>query len=63
MVSNVSSCPKFMFLISICLVDYNDTYASVVSLDTLRIFIAIVTQFDLECDKIDVITAFLYGNL
>ena len=44
-------------------VDYNDTYAPVVSLTTVRCFLAIVTHFNLECDQMDVVTAFLNGTL
>eukprot|EP00171_Calliarthron_tuberculosum_P005193 IDg5193t1 len=44
-------------------VDYSETYAPVVTLATVRVFLAIVAQLDLECDQMDVITAFLNGDL
>lgn len=40
-------------------VDYHETFAPVVSLPTLRMFLAIVSFLDLECDQMDVVTAFL----
>eukprot|EP00171_Calliarthron_tuberculosum_P021771 IDg21771t1 len=44
-------------------VDYNDTYAPVVSLTAVRSFLATVSGMDLECDQMDVVTAFLNGDL
>ena len=44
-------------------VDYEETYAPVVKLCTLRTFLAIVAHKSLHCDQMDVKTAFLYGDL
>jgi transposase InsO family protein len=44
-------------------VDYMETFAPVIRYDSLRIFLALVTQFDLEIMQFDVKTAFLYGDL
>ena len=44
-------------------VDYFETYAPVVSLAAVRCFLALVAHFDLECDQMDVVTAFLNGEL
>eukprot|EP00171_Calliarthron_tuberculosum_P022843 IDg22843t1 len=44
-------------------VDYNETYAPVVSLTALRCFLATIASLDLECDQMDVVTAFLNGDL
>eukprot|EP00171_Calliarthron_tuberculosum_P022031 IDg22031t1 len=44
-------------------VDYYDTYAPVVSLTAARLFLAIVAHNDLRCDQMDVVTAFLNGDL
>lgn len=43
---------------------WNETkkYAPEVSLDTLRIFLALVAHNDLHCYQMDVITAFLNGD-
>eukprot|EP00171_Calliarthron_tuberculosum_P023532 IDg23532t1 len=44
-------------------VEYYDTYAPVVSLTAVRLFLAIVACNDLHCDQMDVVTAFLNGDL
>ena len=44
-------------------VDFGDTYAPVVSLTAVRCFLATTAHFDLECDQMDVVTAFLNGDL
>ena len=44
-------------------VEYHDTYAPVVSLSVVRLFLCLVNLFDLECDQMDVVTAFLNGDL
>eukprot|EP00171_Calliarthron_tuberculosum_P001088 IDg1088t1 len=44
-------------------VDYSETYAPVVTLATVRVFLSIIATLDLECDQMDVITAFLNGDL
>ena len=44
-------------------IDYNETYAPVVALTTVRTVFAITAHFDLELEQMDVVTAFLNGNL
>ncbi|KAM1386265.1 hypothetical protein ACFX1X_032945 [Malus domestica] len=44
-------------------VDYNETFSSVSSKDSLRIILALVAHFDLELHQMDVKTAFLNGDL
>ena len=43
--------------------EYMETYAPVVNIITVRIFFVIVVQMDLELEQMDVVTAFLYGDL
>ena len=44
-------------------VDYIETYAPVVNIITIRLLFALVAMLDLELDQMDVITAFLYGDI
>ncbi len=44
-------------------IDYNETFAPVFKLSTLRIIFAMVAHYDLECEEMDVVTAFLNGDL
>ena len=44
-------------------VDYLDTYASVVKLASIRILLAIAAIYGLEIHQMDVVTAFLAGDL
>eukprot|EP00171_Calliarthron_tuberculosum_P002468 IDg2468t1 len=44
-------------------VDYTETFAPVVKLTSIRIFLATVAVMDLETGQMDVITAFLNGDL
>jgi hypothetical protein len=44
-------------------IDYNETYAAVVSHDTFRILMSTVAALDLEMVQLDVKTLFLYGDL
>ena len=44
-------------------VDYMETYAPVVNIITVRMFFAVIVQMDLELEQMDVVTAFLYGDL
>ncbi|KZR97335.1 Uncharacterized protein APZ42_007857, partial [Daphnia magna] len=43
--------------------DFNETYASVVTHDTLRMLTSIIAAEDLEAVQMDIKTAFLYGQL
>lgn len=43
--------------------DYTDTYASVVTHDTIRLLMSTVAERDMEMVQLDVKTAFLYGDL
>ena len=43
--------------------DYNKTFTSTVNMQSVRIFLWIVTFYDLELFKIDIKTFFLYGEL
>ncbi|KAL4340454.1 hypothetical protein GQ457_08G012720 [Hibiscus cannabinus] len=44
-------------------IDYTETFSHVSKKDSLRIVLALVTQFDLELQQMDVKTAFLNGDL
>ena len=44
-------------------IDYLNTYAPVVKLASIRILLAIAAIFDLEIHQMDVVTAFLAGEL
>ena len=44
-------------------IDYNETFAPVVTLTTVRIIFALVAHHDLELEQMDVVTAFLNGDL
>lgn len=44
-------------------IDYEETYAPVIAFTTLRLFFAICASKGLEIDQMDVITAFLNGDL
>ena len=44
-------------------IDYNETFASTVNMQSVRIFFWLVVRFDLELFKIDIKTFFLYGVL
>ncbi len=44
-------------------VDYSETFAPVVSLTTIRTILALASCHDLELEQMDVVTAFLNGDL
>ncbi len=44
-------------------IDYKETYAPVVTLTTVRTILAVVAHLDLELEQMDVVTAFLNGDL
>ena len=44
-------------------IDYNEIFSTVVKHCSIRIFMAIVNQFNLELEQMDVKTAFLHGDL
>jgi hypothetical protein len=44
-------------------IDYTETFSSVLCKDSLRIIMTLVTHYDLELYQIDVKTAFLNGDL
>lgn len=44
-------------------IDHEEIFAPVIRLESLRILLAIIAIFDLECHQVDVDTAFLNGIL
>lgn len=44
-------------------VDYGENYAPVVTLAAYHVFLSIIVNFELECDQMDFITAFLNGDI
>ena len=44
-------------------IDYNEIFSPVVKFKTIRLMLAIVVQFNLELEQLDVKTAFLHGDL
>jgi hypothetical protein len=44
-------------------VDYDETFAPVARLDSIRLLLAVAAAFDLEIHQIDIKTAFLHGKL
>ena len=44
-------------------IDYNMVSSPVVKHLSIRILVALVAQYELELDQLDVKTAFLYGDL
>lgn len=59
--------PKVRIVAMGCLqvhgVDYTETFAPVVKLTSIRMFLVTVAVMDLETGQMDVITAFLNGDL
>jgi len=44
-------------------IDYNEVFYSVVKYSSIRILLALVAQYELDLDQLDVNTPFLYGDL
>ena len=59
--------PKCRVVVLGCLqlysVDYLETFAPVLKPATIRMILALVAMLDLECEQMDVVTAFLNGDL
>lgn len=44
-------------------VDFDEFFSSVAHEGSIRVFLALVNYLDLECDQVDIIAAFLNGEL
>ena len=44
-------------------IDYNEVFSPVVKHSSIRILLALVAQYELNLDQLDVKTAFLHGDL
>jgi len=44
-------------------IDYNEKFSPVVKHSSIRILLALIAQYELKLDQLDVKTAFLYGDL
>ena len=44
-------------------IEYNEIFSPVVKHSSIRVLLALVAQFDLELQQLDVKTAFLHGDL
>ncbi len=59
--------PKVRIVVFCCRqlygIDFFETFAPVVEMTTVRTILALVACADLECEQVDVVTAFLYGDL
>ena len=44
-------------------IEYNEIFSPVVKHSLIRVLLALVAQFDLELQQLDVKTAFLHGDL
>lgn len=43
--------------------DYSEVFASVAHKDSVRVFLAMVNYLDMECDSVDIVGAFLNGDI
>jgi len=44
-------------------IDFDELFAAVAHKDSIRVFLALVNHFDMECDQVDIKTAFLNSDL
>ena len=44
-------------------VDFNDTFAPVAKMTSIRVMMALAAEMDLEVQQFDITTAFLYGEI
>jgi len=44
-------------------INYNEIFSHVVKHSSIRILLALVAQYELELDQLDIKTVFLYGDL
>ena len=44
-------------------IDYNEVFSPVVKYSSIRILLALVAQYELDLDQLDVKTAFIHGDL
>jgi len=44
-------------------IDYNEVFSPVIKHSSIRILLALVAQYELDLDQLDVKTAFLHGDL
>jgi transposase InsO family protein len=44
-------------------VDFTELFAGVARKDSIRLFLALVNYYNLECDQVDIVAAFLNGDL
>lgn len=44
-------------------IDYDEIFSPIVKHSSIRVLLALVAQFDLELQQLDVKTAFLHGDL
>jgi len=44
-------------------IDYNEVFSPIVKHSSIRILLALIAQYELDLDQLDVKTAFLYDDL